>query len=70
MGRVAALRLVVYGFIPLDVLWWDRWVRERVAVPGDWYRPLAVGRLLHLPVPTAGLCRRSSSACCLVPHWP
>ncbi len=55
VGRVAALRLVVYGFIPLDVLWWDRWVRERVAVPGDWYRPLAVGRLLHLPVPTAGL---------------
>ncbi len=55
LGRIAALRLVVYGFVPLDVLWWDRWVQRRVAVPGDWYRPLAVGRLLHLPTPTSGL---------------
>lgn len=55
LGRVAALRVVIYGFVVLDVLWWDRWLQARAAVPGDWYRPLAIGRLLHLPVPTGGV---------------
>jgi len=54
VGRAATLRLAVYGFVVLDVLWWDRWLPARAAVPGDWYRPLAIGRLLHLPVPTSG----------------
>lgn len=51
LGRIAALRAVAAVFVLLDVLWWTPWVRPHREIP-DFYQPLAVGRLLHLPVPT------------------
>lgn len=52
LGRVAALRTLAYLFIPVDLLVSSRWVVAHKDVPGDLYRPLYVGRLLHLPTPT------------------
>jgi hypothetical protein len=51
-GRVAAFRTVVYLFVALDPLWFTPWVRSHAAIPGVFYQPLFVGRLLHLPTPT------------------
>ena len=51
-GRVAAFRTVVYLFVALDPLWFTPWVRSHAAIPGVFYQPLLVGRLLHLPTPT------------------
>lgn len=52
LGRVAALRALVYLFIPVDVLLTSSWVGTHAYLPTDRYAPLLVGRLLHLPVPT------------------
>jgi hypothetical protein len=54
-GRVAAFRTVVYLFVAVDPLWFTPWVRSHAAIPGVFYQPLLVGRLLHLPTPTAML---------------
>ena len=51
LGRIAALRVVAYVFVLLDVFWWTPWVRPHREIE-EFYQPLAVGRLLHLPVPT------------------
>lgn len=51
LGRIAALRVVAYVFVLLDIFWWTPWVRPHRYVE-DFYQPLAVGRLLHLPTPT------------------
>jgi hypothetical protein len=51
-GRVAAFRTLVYLFVAGDLLWFTPWVRSHASVPGHLYRPLLVGRLLHLPTPT------------------
>jgi hypothetical protein len=51
-GRVAAFRTLAYLFVPLDLLVLTPWVRLHATVPGDLYRPLLIGRLLPLPVPT------------------
>ena len=50
--RVVWLRRIVYPFVWLDVLVFTPWVRDHGRVPGDLYRPLLVGRVLHLPTPT------------------
>ena len=50
-GRIAALRTIAYLFIPVDVLLTTSWVAKHADVPGSLYRPLYVGRLLHLPAP-------------------
>lgn len=52
LGRVAALRALVYLFIPVDVLLTSSWVATHAYLPTDRYAPLLVGRLLHLPAPT------------------
>lgn len=52
-GRVAAFRTVVYLFVAADLVWFTPWVRSHAAIPGRYYQPLFVGRLLHLPTPTA-----------------
>ncbi len=57
LGRIAVLRTVVYAFVWVDVLLTTRWVVDHADVPGALYQPLAVGRLLHLPTPTAGFVR-------------
>jgi hypothetical protein len=51
-GRIAALRTLFYAFIFVDVLVTTSWVARHALVPGELYRPLFIGRLLNLPVPT------------------
>lgn len=56
-ARVAVLRVAVYLFVVVDVTLANRWVADRVDVPGELYRPLLLGRLLHLPTPGPVLVR-------------
>lgn len=51
-ARLAALRVLVYAFIPLDLFFLRPWVPMHGDVPADLYRPLLVGRLLPFPTPT------------------
>jgi len=51
-GRVAAFRTLVYLFVAADLVVFTPWVRHHADTPGELYRPLLVGRLLHLPTPT------------------
>jgi hypothetical protein len=51
LGRVAALRVVIYLFAWYDVFYYSPPVPQRAEVAGA-YRPLAVERVLHLPTPT------------------
>ncbi len=50
LGRVAALRLVVYLYAWFDVFFYSPPVTQRAAARGA-YRPVGIERLLHLPVP-------------------
>jgi hypothetical protein len=50
-GRVAWLRLFVYGFVFVDMFIQRPWVQLHGQLPGDLYHPLFLGRLLPLPVP-------------------
>jgi hypothetical protein len=52
MARIAVFRTIAYLFIPVDVFLTTAWVREHADVPADWYQPLLIARLLHLPTPT------------------
>lgn len=54
LGRIAALRTLVYLYVPADVFWFTSWVSSHRHVPGELYQPLLVGRLLPLPVPGPG----------------
>ncbi|WP_433389655.1 MFS transporter permease [Micromonospora sp. KLBMP9576] len=55
LGRVAAFRTLIYLFVAADLVVFTPWVRSRVAVPGELYQPLLIGRLLPLPTPTPTL---------------
>lgn len=55
LARVAVFRTLVYLFLVYDVLVRTPWVRGRSGATTDLYRPLLVGRLLHLPTPTPTL---------------
>jgi hypothetical protein len=52
VGRVAALRLLAYLFVPVDVLLTTSWVYQHGDVPAVLYRPVLLARLLHLPAPS------------------
>ena len=69
LGRVAALRTLAYAFVPIDLFLLTPWVLDHKDVPGDLYRPLLIGRLLHLPTPSywlvVGVCV-ALTACALV----
>jgi hypothetical protein len=52
LARIAVFRVIAYLFIPIDVLVTTSWVRAHAQVPTEWYAPLLVGRVLHLPTPT------------------
>jgi len=52
LARIAVFRVIAYLFIPIDVFLTTAWVRAHADVPTEWYAPLLVGRLLHLPTPT------------------
>jgi hypothetical protein len=54
-GRVAWLRTLVYLFVASDLVLFTPWVRHHGQVPGEFYRPLLLARLLHLPTPTGPL---------------
>lgn len=51
LARVAVLRVLVYLFVPVDVLLTTTFVRGHARVPGELYVPLLLGRLLPLPTP-------------------
>ncbi len=51
LGRVAALRTILYLFIPVDVFLTTAWVARHSDLPGELYHPLFVGRVLPLPTP-------------------
>lgn len=53
LGRIAVFRALVYVFVPLDVFLFTPWVADHGNLPTTLYQPLIVGRLLHLPTPTA-----------------
>jgi hypothetical protein len=46
----------VYSFLWIDTLVTTSWIRVHGTVPTSMYQPLAIARLLHLPVPTARVC--------------
>jgi hypothetical protein len=52
LARIAVFRVIAYLFIPVDVFVTTAWVRAHADVPTEWYAPLLIGRLLHLPTPT------------------
>jgi hypothetical protein len=52
LGRVAAMRTLVYLFIPIDVLASTGWVLAHKDVPTSLYQPLLIARVLSLPSPT------------------
>ncbi|SOC48734.1 hypothetical protein SAMN05660748_1442 [Blastococcus aggregatus] len=52
LARIAVFRTIAYLFIPVDVFLTTAWVRAHADVPTEWYAPLLVGRILHLPSPT------------------
>ncbi len=52
LDRIAAFRVLVYLFVPVDVALSQGWVRGHVAQGGELYQPLRVSQLLHLPTPT------------------
>ncbi len=51
LARVGVLRVIVFLFVPVDVLLTTTFVRGHGAVPGELYVPLRLGRLLPLPTP-------------------
>lgn len=51
-NRAAVLRTIIYGFVVLDVLVLTRWIGGHGPLEGVLYRPLLIGRILPLPVPT------------------
>ena len=53
LARIAVFRTIAYLFIPIDVFVTTAWVKAHAAVPTEWYEPLLIGRLLHLPTPTS-----------------
>jgi hypothetical protein len=55
LARAAVFRLIVYGFIPLDVLQFRPWGAAHGDVDQALYAPLQLARLLHLPAPTHDL---------------
>ncbi|MEP6598819.1 MAG: MFS transporter permease [Actinomycetota bacterium] len=55
LGRVAALRMLVYAYIPVDVALSGSWVQSHARLGGTLYEPLRVARVLRLPDPTSTL---------------
>lgn len=51
LARVAALRVLVYVFVPLDILFITDSAIEHAYLPGDLYRPVLAARLMHIPAP-------------------
>ena len=52
LGRIAAFRVLVYLFVPVDVALTQGWVRSHLGAGAELYQPLRIADLLHLPTPT------------------
>ncbi len=52
LARIAVFRTIAYLFVPVDVFLTTAWVRAHADVPTEYYQPLLIGRVLHLPTPT------------------
>ena len=52
LARIHWLRILVYGFIPIDILLNQSWIRGHTRTGRDLYHPLLISRMLHLPTPT------------------
>ncbi|HEY3631491.1 MAG TPA: hypothetical protein VGL21_11355 [Jatrophihabitantaceae bacterium] len=55
LSRIAILRVIVYLYVPIDVIGAGSGVRAHARLGRQLYHPLYISRLLHLPVPTAAL---------------
>ncbi|HEY4376978.1 MAG TPA: hypothetical protein VGM93_07455, partial [Acidimicrobiales bacterium] len=52
-SRLAVLRIIAYLFALVDVFWLNADLpMQHARLPAGFYRPLHVGRILHLPTPT------------------
>ncbi|MBO2463714.1 hypothetical protein [Actinomadura violacea] len=51
-ARIAWLRILGYVFLPFDMLLLTSSSLAHARLPADLYRPVLLGRLLHLPAPT------------------
>jgi hypothetical protein len=51
LARVAALRGIVYLFVPLDIVLLTDSALAHAYLPTDLYRPVLLARLLHIPAP-------------------
>ena len=76
LARVAVFRVLVYGFIFIDVFLTTAWVQRHADVPGALYKPLFFGRLLNLPTPGPFFVRSVmvlllvTAALALLGRWP
>ncbi len=52
LARVALLRRAIYAFVIVDVLYMHSVGYYHGWVAADWYEPLVIGRMLHLPAAT------------------
>jgi hypothetical protein len=52
LARIAVFRTIAYLFIPVDIFLTTAWARAHADVPSEWYQPLTIARLLHLPTAT------------------
>ncbi|HEY7047279.1 MAG TPA: hypothetical protein VH373_08670 [Jatrophihabitantaceae bacterium] len=52
LSRIAVLRIIVYLYVPIDVLGAGSGVREHSRLGQTLYHPLYIARLLDLPAPT------------------
>lgn len=55
VGRVAVLRVLVYLYVPVDVLFTGSWVRAHATLGDTLYQPLQIARILPTPTPTAAV---------------
>lgn len=53
-ARIAWLRIIGYVFLPFDMLLLTGSSMTHARLPADLYRPVLLGRLLHIPAPTPG----------------
>ena len=56
LGRVAAFRTLVYGFVVFDVLWATSWVGRHGWAPASFYQPIGPDHfLVTMPEPMFAL---------------
>ena len=55
LSRIAVLRVIVYLYVPIDVIGAGSGVRAHARLGHQLYHPLYVARLLHLPAPTVAM---------------